>query len=414
MVLAMGVLTELPLRQVFKACRRLYPHEDTPHRSSLCRARQRLGVGPLRLLFERIARPLADPSTPGAFYHGLRLMGLDGTTYTVPDSDANALAFGYPQGGRGRGAFPQVRKLSLVELGSHAEQAFLLKGIREDGSAEKAMAPGLLRHLKSGMLLLWDRGFLSYNLWQGVLLRGCELLARVSGRLILRPVETLPDGSYTARLYPSSNDRTQQRRGLLVRVIRYTHQDPKRVGCGQEHVLLTTLLDAVAHPAGELILLYHERWEIELTFDEQKTHLTPLRATKPAHLRSETPLGVIQEIYALSIGHSVTRSLMAEAAAAEGLDPDRLSFLGCLHVLRTRLPECPADRAEQERFFAAFLAELGKERTEKRRHRVNPRVVRVKRSKFKKKRPEHRGLKKLDKPFADVVVPLPVPQPAAR
>src|SRR5437667_6554864 len=130
MVLAMGVLTELPLRQVFKTCRRLYPDEDTPHRSSLCRARQRLGVGPLRLLFERIARPLADPSTPGAFYHGLRLMGLDGTTYTVPDSDANALAFGYPQGGRGRGAFPQVRKLSLVELGSHAEQAFLLKGIR--------------------------------------------------------------------------------------------------------------------------------------------------------------------------------------------------------------------------------------------------------------------------------------------
>ena len=109
MVLAMGVLTELPLRQVFKACRRLYPGEDTPHRSSLCRARQRLGVGPIRLLFERIARPLADALTPGAFYHDLRLMGIDGTTYTVPDSKANAEAFGYPEGGRGTGAFPQVR-----------------------------------------------------------------------------------------------------------------------------------------------------------------------------------------------------------------------------------------------------------------------------------------------------------------
>ena len=95
MVLAMGVLTDLPLRQVFKACRRLYPGEDTPHRSSLCRARQRLGVGPVRLLFERIARPLADALTPGSFYAGLRLMGIDGTTYTVPDSEANASAFGY-------------------------------------------------------------------------------------------------------------------------------------------------------------------------------------------------------------------------------------------------------------------------------------------------------------------------------
>src|SRR6202453_5192932 len=119
-VLAMGILTELPIRQVFKAARRLYPDEDTPHRSSLCRARQRLGVAPLRLLFERIARPLASDTTPGAFYRGLRLMGVDGVLYNVPDSDANAIAFGYPKGGRGPGAFPQVRKLSLVELSTHA------------------------------------------------------------------------------------------------------------------------------------------------------------------------------------------------------------------------------------------------------------------------------------------------------
>src|SRR3954447_25438850 len=132
LVLAMGVLTDLPIRQVFKAARRLYPTEDTPHRSSLCRARQRLGVAPLRLLFERLARPLADALTPGAFYKGLRLMGIDGTTYTAPDSQANAKAFGYPQGGRGPGAFPQLRKLSLVEPGTHAEQALVLKGIREE------------------------------------------------------------------------------------------------------------------------------------------------------------------------------------------------------------------------------------------------------------------------------------------
>jgi hypothetical protein len=412
LVLAMGLLTDLPIRQVFKAARRLYPAEQTPHRSSLCRARQRLGVAPLRLLWERLARPLATDQTPGAFYQGLRLVGLDGVLYTVPDSEANAAAFGYPQGGRGPGAFPQLRKLSLVELGTHAEQALVLKGVRAKESGEQSMAPALLRHLRHGMLLLWDRGFFSYTLWQAVLLR-CELLARVSVRLVLRPVKALCDGSHLAKLYPSAHDRTRDRWGITVRVLRYTHTDPKRVGCGQEHVLLTTLLDAAKYPARELILLYHERWEIELTFDEQKTHLTPPRATKPAHLRSETPLGVVQEVYALSIGHYVTRTFLAEAAEQEGLDPDRLSFVGCLQILRTRLPECPADPGVRAAWLGVLRAELGQERTDPRRNRINPRVVRVKMSKFKKKRAEHRGIRELENSFAEVMVLLPVAQAAA-
>ena len=89
------------------------------------------------------------------------------------------------------------------------------------------------------------------------------------------------------------------------------------------------------------MLLYHERWEIELVYDEQKTHQNPWRVTKSADLRSQTPQGVLQELYALSLGHFVVRSVMVEAAAMEGLDPDRLSFVGCLQILRCRLPECP-------------------------------------------------------------------------
>ena len=406
-VLAMGILTDLPIRQVFKAVRRLYPNENTPHRASLCRARQRLGVAPVRLLFERLARPLANPLNAGAFYKGLRLMGIDGVIFTVPDSDANAQAFGYPNGGRGQGAFPQLRKLSLVELGTHAEQALVLKGIKEKESGEQNLAPALIRHLKRGMLLMWDRGFFSYNLWQAVLLR-CELLARVKTCLILRPVKHLLDGSHLSKLYPNAYDRSCDRNGILVRVLRYTHNDPTRVGCGQEHILLTTLLDAQKYPVDELVVLYHQRWEIELTFDEQKTHQTPPRATKPAHLRSETPLGVIQEIYALSIGHFVTRSLMAEAATQSGQDPDRLSFVGCLQILRTRLAECPTDEQERAAWMAAVLEELAKERTEPRRNRINPRVVRIKMSKFKKKRPIHRGQKQLHRDFSDTIVILPI------
>ena len=98
-VLAMGVLTELPIRQVFKHARRLRFGEESPHRSSLCVARQRLGIAPVRRLFEQSVRPLARPETPGAFYRGFRLMGIDGVVYDVPDSEGNAAAFGRPSAG---------------------------------------------------------------------------------------------------------------------------------------------------------------------------------------------------------------------------------------------------------------------------------------------------------------------------
>lgn len=411
-VLAMGLLTELPIRQVFKAARRLIPDDWNPNRSSLCKARQRLGVAPVRLLFERLARPLAEPHTPGAYYKGWRMVAMDGSVYNVPDSKANAAAFGYPKGGRGTGAFPQIRKLSLVEVGTHVELALVVKGIREKDCGEQSMAPGLFRHLKADMLLLWDRGFFSYKLWQQLILPGCQVLARAKAGLILKPIEQLSDGSYLAKTYPCHSMRNRDEGGIVVRVIRYTHDDPKRVGRGQDHVLLTTLFDATTYPARELILQYHERWEIELVLDEQKTHQNPWRVTKPADLRSETPLGVLQEMYALSIGHYVMRAMMACAAETEGLDPDRLSFVGCLQVLRTRLPEFPSQEAAQADWLQVLLAEMAKERTEPRRNRVNPRVVRVKMSKFKKKRAEHRGIGSLERSFGEVIILRPVTQQA--
>ncbi len=404
-VLAMGVLTELPIRQVFKHARRLRFGEETPHRSSLCVARQRLGIAPVRRLFAQIVRPLARPETPGAFYRGFRLMGIDGVVFDVPDSDVNAAAFGRPSAGpRGDGAFPQVRKLSLVELGTHAEVAFVVRSILH---GEQGMVGALLRHLAPEMLLLWDRGFFSYGLWEAVTSRGVKILARVTSRLILKPIRDLSDGSYLAQIYKSPYDREKDRGGIIVRVIRYTLNDPQRVGHGEVHTLITNLLDEDLYPAKELIILYHERWEQELVFDEQKTHHDPRRATKPTHLRSETPAGVIQEIYALSLGHFVIRSLMFEAAGAAGLDPDRLSFLGCFQILKCRLPECPSSTPQGfEAWYRALLWEMQHERTddEVRRNRINPRVIKRKMSKFEKKRSEHRKITPLKKPFAETVV----------
>jgi hypothetical protein len=400
-VLAMGVLTHLPIRQVFKHARRLRPGESTPSRGNLCEARQRLGVEPVRRVFALVVRPLATPQTPGAFYKGLRLMGIDGTVLDVPDTPANAARFGRSRGGRGDGAFPQVRKVSLVELGTHVEVALAVGGWHD---SEQALVEQLWDHLPADGLLIEDRGFFSYDHWKTLQGR-VKLLVRVTSTLILQPLQRLPDGSYLAKIYPSSYARVKDRDGIVVRVIDYTLDDPQRTGHGERHRLVTNLFDHEQFPAWELACDYHERWEEELVFDEQKTHLDPRRPGKAAHFRSQTPAGVEQELYALSLGHFVVRALMVEAAQTANRDVDRLSFTGCLRILQARLPECDSSTpARLQQWYALLLAEMAEERTEPRRNRVNPRVVKRKMSKFAKKRPEHRGLPPLRKTFAKTVV----------
>src|SRR5215472_11307815 len=164
-VLAMGILTHLPIRQVFKHARRMRRGEKTPSRSNLCEARQRLGVEPVRRVFERVARPLATPQTPGAFYRGLRLMGIDGTVLDVPDSSANAQRFGRSRGGRGDSAFPQARKVSLVELGTHVEVALALGGWHD---SEQELVQHLMDQVPADSLLIEDRGFFSYQPWKAL------------------------------------------------------------------------------------------------------------------------------------------------------------------------------------------------------------------------------------------------------
>ena len=402
LVLAMGILTHLSIRQVFKHARRMRPGERTPPRNSLCDARQRLGVGPVRSVFEQVVRPLATPTTPGAFYRGLRLLGIDGTVLDAPDTPAKAGPVGRSTGGRGAGAFPQVRKVSLVELGTHVEFALAVGGWQD---SESTLVRDLFERIPADALLIEDRGFFSYDHWKTLHSRGFKLLLRVKNQMVLRPTQRLADGSYLAKIYPKSYDRDKDRNGIVVRVIAYTLDDPARVGHGQTHRLLTNLVDADGHPAKTLACLYHERWEEELVFDEQKTHLDPRRPGKAAHFRSQTPDGVEQELYAVSLGHFVIRALMLEAAQTEGLDVDRLSFTGCLRVLQARLPECDSSTpAARHRWYHELIAELADERIEPRRNRINPRVVKRKMSKFAKKQPCHRGRPPLRKPFAQTVV----------
>ena len=396
-VIALGLFSGDCYRQTYRWLQP-FRRRGTPGRSTLCEARQRLGVAPLRLLAERVVQLEGTPSQPGTFYQGLRLMALDSFVVDVPDTAANARVFGRPGSGRAAGAFPQVRVLSLCETGTHVLWKCLLK---PHYRSEVVMASRLLRHLTADMLLLWDRGFLSYRTVSQVRQQGAHLLARIKKNLIFKPLQRLCDGSYLAKLYRSPAHRQRDEGGIVVRIIDYTFADPGRPGSGQTHRLLTTLLDARRHPARRLIVLYHERWEEELTIDELKTH----QRQRPV-LRSETPAGVVQEIYGLLLGHYIVRKLMCEAGQQAGVGPRQLSFVATLKILRCRLPECPKSARARRRWYDNLLAEVAEEILEPRRNRINPRVIKRKMSNWRKKRPEHRRHPQPTKNFRQSIVML--------
>ena len=394
-VVGLGLFHLDSYRQVF---RRLAGKRLAPYRSTLCEARQRVGARPLALLCKAVIKPLATAATPGAFYAGMRLMAIDGFTMDVYDSPANDRAFGRPGSGRGRSAFPQVRVLSLCEAGTHVLWRFV---IRKYSIGEGSMVPHLLRHLQSGMLLLWDKNFFKFDRIRQVIQQGAHLLAVVKNSLILEPIERLSDGSYLAKIYRNPRARDRDLDGIVVRVIDYTLDEPRRKGHGEKHRIITTLLDPIAHPAATLVELYHVRWEQELAIDEVKTH----QMVKPL-LKSQSPAGVIQEIHGLLLGHFVIRTLMFEAAEKASVAPLRISFTDTLKILEVRLPTCPPTPAAQQKWRKDLIEEISHEILPPRRNRNNPRVIKRKMSKWKKERPEHRRCTQPDKTFAQSIVIL--------
>jgi hypothetical protein len=399
-VVALGLFCRDSYRQVFRWLSPFRRDQGTPGRSTLCMARHRLGVAPLRRLAEAAVGLLATPATPGAFYKGLRLLAVDGFVADLPDTPANARVFGRPNGGRAPGAFPQARVVGLCEVGTHVLWRWLVKPCRR---GEPGPACWLARrHLRKGMLLLADRLLAGFPLVRAARRQKAQLLARLKGNQQLPVLRVLADGSYLSKVYPSYRDRRADRHGIWVRVIEYTFHDPRRPGSGQRHRLLTTLLSARHHPARELVLLYHERWEEELTIDEVKTHQREQRLA----LRSETPAGVVQELEGLLLAHYVVRVVLAEAAQRTGAPPRQMSFVEALKILRCRLPECPRGGRGLRRWYDELVEEVSREVLPQRRERLNPRVIKRKMSKWPKKRQEHRNPPKTKK-FCDVLaVPL--------
>ena len=200
------------------------------------------------------------------------------------------------------------------------------------GTGENTLAGAAVERLQPGMLCLADRGFFSYDLWNRARAGGADLLWRLKKDLRFPVEQVLPDGSFLSRIYPASRARRQANAGIRVRVIEYRLEGVE--GAEPSYRLLTTILEPGAAPAEELAALYHERWEIEGAFDELKTHLRGAQII----LRSKTPDLVRQEFYGLLLAHFAVRGLMHEAALEAGEDPDRLSFLHAVRVIRRKLP----------------------------------------------------------------------------
>lgn len=298
-------------------------------KSAISRARSGLGVEPVERLHDETVRPVATPETRGAWFRNWRIVSLDGSTLDVADTHGNRQRFGRPGASRGQSAFPKLRFVSLVENGTH-----VLFGSAWDPykTPEITLTEDVLPHLKTGMLCLADRNFYSYKMWQKAKATGADLLWRVKRNARLDPIARFADGSYLAKIYPSAKDRRHDSKGVEVRVVEYKLKNVS--GAESVYRAIATILDPADAPASELAALYHDRWEIETALDELKTHLRGARIV----LRSKTPDLVVQEFYGLLMAHFAVRGLMHEAALKADVDPDRLSFVHSVRVIRRKLP----------------------------------------------------------------------------
>jgi hypothetical protein len=297
-----------------------------PSKSAIFQARQRLGSEPLAALFARVAKPLATMAMAGSWLAGRRMVAADGTCLDVADTVENAKFFGRPGVSKGeQAAFPQARIVALGECGTHAVFAAEI-GTYSD--SEAALTERLLPRLEPGMVLLADRGFFSYALWRKASATGADLLWRVqTGTYAPKPshVQDLDDGSWLGLLQRST---AAQGEPMPVRVVDYSIEDGR--GNATSYRLFTTLLDPGEASAVELAAAYHQRWEIELIFDELKTHQRGPRTV----LRSKSPDLVQQEIWGHLCCHYAIRTLMADTAQHAGHDPDRVSFVAALRIAR--------------------------------------------------------------------------------
>lgn len=300
-----------------------------PTKSAIFQARSRLGYEPVEALFRRVAHPIGLANTPGCWLAGRRLVAVDGMCLDLADTPVNDEHFGRPGSARGeKSAFPQARVVAVAECGTHA---VFDAEIGPCTTSEVELAHTLVTRLTPGQLALADRGFYSFKLWSTAAETGADLLWRVKTGLRPHQIETLSDGSWLAQIRPSATPERASTEPLTVRVIDYTLDDGRENP--ESYRLLTTIIDPEQATATDLAMAYHQRWEIENTFDELKTHQRGPRTV----LRSKSPDLVKQEIWGHLCCHYAIRTLMHDTAMSCGHGPDRISFVAALRITRQSL-----------------------------------------------------------------------------
>lgn len=354
--------------------------------AAISAARARIGPEPLQRIFARSAEVWSSVASEASPWHGLAVYAVDGTTFRVPDTASNREAFCLPASSRGPAAYPQVRAVMLLAARSHIIRAAVFGPCRGKGSGEQSLARQLWDDVPAGSVVILDKGFLSYpvlyRLAAGDATGPKHWLIRAKSGLAMRPVTEFGTGDCLVEVNISAEARADDPtlpKTMRVRAIQY------EVEGHEPQLLLTSLVDHARYPALDIAQLYHERWEIELAYDEIKTHMLE----REEALRSKTSSAIEQEIWGLLIGYNLVRCRMIEVASDVGLPHNRISFRNTIHLVRIFcLVEAWDDAASK---LPARLAQLDEMLTllllpSRRPARSFPRHVKIKMSSYKRNR----------------------------
>jgi hypothetical protein len=331
LVIGMALMRNRPIQDVVEHLDLALPTPEgkSVAKSAVPKARARVGAAPLEWLFVRTGDQWGHDSAARHRWRGLSLYGVDGTNLRVPDSEENRAYFGGQPAGQGRGdaGYPQLRLVTLMALRSHLLAAASFGPYSED---ERSYASNLWPAVPNDSLTIVDRNYLAATILMPLERDGKNRhwLTRATARTTWREVRKLGKGDFLVELAVSSYAQSKDEslpKSWLVRAIEYQHEGHDR------KVLLTSLTDAERYPAKELIALYHERWEIELSFDEVKTELLEREET----IRSKSRAAVEQEMWGILLAYNLIRLEMERIADEADVEPTRISFVTALRMIRT-------------------------------------------------------------------------------
>ena len=393
LVIGMGLYRNLPIAEVVRSLELVLPDRDGDRGiapSAIPQARARIGEAPVRWLFERTGQAWSEPGTETSRFRGLSLWGMDGSCLEVADTPDNREHFGGTETHRGKSGYPLLRVVVLMALRTHVLRAAAVGGYRQ---GEVSLAEPLRAEIPDDSLTAVDRGFFGAPTLLGITRSGNNRhwVTRKKKNLRMRTLERLGRGDDMVEMDVSAEARHRDPtlpRTWQMRAIRY-HRKGFR-----PQTLLTSLLDAQAYPAAELVSVYHERWELELGYDEIKTEMLERRET----LRSRAAWSVYQEMWGVLLAYNLVQLERARLAALAGVPPIRISFITVLRELRvafvtwqhTSAGALPTRIREWEEALARFIL------PERRSNRLYPRAVKIKMSRYRRKRPQASKSKRLN------------------